>query len=171
VRLELEGAYSANNDDIRFAEYGGELGGFYDVSGHENVIGLRVAARLQESLGGTTVPFTERLALGGNETMRGFATGRLRGASAVLAEVQYRYEIWMYADAELFSGVGNTFDGRFEGFAPDALYWTSGLSFRTTFSRDSSWAAGLAIASNRLDSDSFRVANTVRFFAGLNKGF
>jgi hypothetical protein len=170
VRLEMDGAYSGNSS-LRFAEYGGEVGGFYDVSGHENVIGIRVAARLQQNLGSSPVPFTERITLGGNEAMRGFATGHLRGDSAVLAEVQYRYEIWMFADAEIFSGVGNTFAGRFEDFSPDALYWTSGLGLRTTFSRDSSWAMGLAMASNRLDSDRFRLANSVRFFAGLNKGF
>jgi hypothetical protein len=171
VRFELDGAYSGNASDLRFAEYGGELGAFYDVSGHENVLGIRVAARLQENIGPTAVPFTERIALGGNETMRAFGTGRMRGDSAVLAEVQYRYEIWMFADAEIFSGVGNTFAGRFEDFSPDALYWTSGVGLRTTFSRDSSWAMGLAMGSNRLDSDRFRVANTVRFFAGLNQGF
>jgi hypothetical protein len=167
ARVELDASYSARDGGGGFGEWGGEVGGFYDVSGHENVIGVRLAARFQEG----RAPFAERISLGGGETMRGFDTGRFRGDSAVLAEVQYRYAIWMFADAELFSGVGNTFDGHLRDFRPDALFWTSGVSLRTTFSRDSSWAAGVAMGSRRLDSDHFAVADHVRFFAGLNKGF
>ena len=111
--------------DLRFADWGGELAGFVDVSGRENVIGARVAARFQENLGGAPVPFTERLALGGSETMRGFAAGRLRGDSTFVAELQYRYTVSAYLDAELFSSVGNAFDGHLRDLEPGALLWTS----------------------------------------------
>ena len=173
VRLEMNGALAgdATQSDLRFADWGGELAGFVDVTGRENVFGARVAARFQENIGGAPVPFTERPALGGAETMRGFTAGRLRGDSTFLAELQYRYTIAAYVDAELFSGVGNAFDGHLRGIEPGALLWTSGLSLRTTFSRDTSWGAGIAMASDRLDSSSFNAADNVRFFAGLNQGF
>jgi hypothetical protein len=95
----------------------------------------------------------------------------MRGDSSFLAEVQYRYAIWTFADAELFSGIGNTFEGHLRGLSPSALFWTSGLSLRTTFSRDSSWAVGVAMASTRLDAADFTAADHVRLFAGLNQGF
>lgn len=171
VRLEAGGDLSAGSDDLRFAEWGGELAGFLDVTGRENVLGARVAARFQENLGDGAIPFTEKVSLGGNETMRAFLPGRLRGDSAFLAEVQYRYVVWVFLDAELFSSVGNTFDGHLDGLRPGALFWTSGLSLRTTFSKDSAWAAGVAIGSNRFDADRFRAADHVRLFAGLNQGF
>jgi len=173
VRFEIDGAFSISPRDtqLRFGEWGGELAGFLDVSGHDNVIGARVAARFQENAGSREIPFTERITLGGNETMRGFLAGRMRGESAFLAEVQYRYAIWTFADAELFSGVGNTFDGHLDGLRPGALFWNSGLSLRTTFSRDSSWAVGVAMGSSRLDSADFTAADHVRLFAGLNQGF
>jgi hypothetical protein len=67
--------------------------------------------------------------------------------------------------------VGNTFDGHLDGLRPGALFWNSGLSLRTTFSRDSSWAVGVAMGSSRLDSADFTAADHVRLFAGLNQGF
>jgi hypothetical protein len=173
VRVEVDGAFSLDprNTEVRFGEWGAELAGFVDVSGHENVLGARVAARFQENAGPAAIPFTERIALGGNETMRGFLAGRMRGNSAFLAELQYRYAIWTFVDAELFTGLGNTFDGHLDGFRPGALFWTSGLSLRTNLSRDSSWGVGVALGSSRLDAADFTAADHVRLFAGLNQGF
>jgi hypothetical protein len=173
VRVEADGAFSVDPRDsrLRFGEWGGEVAGFVDVSGHDNVFGARVAARFQENAGSAAIPFAERIALGGSETMRGFLAGRMRGDSAFLAEVQYRYAIWSFADAELFSGVGNTFEGHLQGLRPSTLFWNSGLSLRTTFSRDSSWAVGVAMGSTRFDAADFAVADHVRLFAGLNQGF
>jgi hypothetical protein len=173
VRFETDGVYSMSPGagDLRFGEWGGELAGFLDVSGHDNVFGARVATRFQENAGDTPVPFTERLSLGGAETMRGFLPGRMRGDSSFLVELQYRYAIWTFADAELFSSVGNTFEGHLDGLRPGALFWSSGLSLRTTFSRDSSWAVGVALGSRRFDDKDFTAADHVRLFAGLNQGF
>ncbi|HET7718921.1 MAG TPA: hypothetical protein VFK43_03065, partial [Acidimicrobiales bacterium] len=154
----------------RFGEWGGELAGFLDLTGHGNVLGARVAARFLDGRRGE-IPFTEQLALGGAETMRGFPAGYLRGDSVFLAELQYRWAIWTFADAELSSALGSAFPVHFDGLGPGALHWSSGLSLRTTLSRDSSWAVGLAVGSSRLDAADFDAADHVRLFAGLNQGF
>jgi hypothetical protein len=155
----------------RFADWGGELAGFVDASGHGHVLSLRLAAHFQEALSGTTIPFDEQLQMSRFTGMRAFIDGRLRGQSAVLLEAQYRYPIASLVDAELWSGLGNAFPGHLEGFGPARLYWDYGLTLRTYTSRDAWWGATLAFGSNRLDSESFTATDFVRFSAGFNQGF
>jgi hypothetical protein len=176
VRVTADGGLSTtlagkgDADAARFADWGGEVAGFVDWSGLGHVLSLRLAAHFQETLAGQ-IPFDEEFAVAQFDGMRGFIDGRLRGGSAVLAEVQYRYPIASLVDAELFSGVSNAFAGHLDGFGPRRLYVDYGLTLRTYTARDSWWGLTLAFGSNRLDSPSFAPADLVRFSAGFNQGF
>ena len=173
ARAQVEAAYAVDPGDTqrRFVRWGGAVAGFYDFSGAGHVLGLEVAARFVENLGTHGVPFTELPSLGGTEWMRGFLGGRLRGPSTATAVLQYRYPIAAFADAELFSSVGNAFFGHLDGFSPGRLFLNNGAAIRTTFSRESSIALTVAFASNRFDDPSFRVVDATRVSMGVIHGF
>ncbi len=174
VRLELFGSFAVDPGDpeLRFARYGGEAAGFLDVTGDNHVLALRVYTELLESVGDTPVPFTERIALGGDEHMRGFLEGRLRGDSAVVVTLDYRYPIWSFLDANLFVSMGNAFLGRFEYMHIKRMIMSWGLALRSNTSRNVSFDIMVGFGSNRLEQwdDDFRVDNFRATF-GINQGF
>ena len=50
--------------------------------------------------------------LGGNDTLRGFRQYRFRGPNAILAQGEYRYEIWSGLDGALFYDAGKVANRR-----------------------------------------------------------
>jgi hypothetical protein len=173
LRLEADASYAADPGDAAtsFVSWGAEAAALWDFTGYNHALGARVHTHFTEKLGSNPVPFTELANLGGPELMRGFLAGRFVGASALEATLQYRYPIWSFADAEIFSSAGNAFDGHLGGFALSRLFLCWGLSVRTSGSRETSLGLTVAFGSNRFDQDAFRPADSFRFFLGLNEGF
>jgi hypothetical protein len=173
LRFEADGGYGLDPGDTgtSFLSYGADAAALWDFTGYNHVLGGRVNVRFVDKLGRNPVPFTELASLGGLELLRGFLAGRLLGPSALEATLQYRYPIWSFLDSEIFSSVGNVFEGHLSGFAPRRLFLAWGLSLRTSLSRESSFGLTLAFGSNRFDSTDFRPADSIRFFIGLNEGF
>ena len=174
LRLDLFGSFSVDPGDpeLRFVRYGGEAAGFWDFTGLNHVLALRFYAELLERVGDTDVPFTERISLGGNEHLRGFLEGRLRGDSAMVATLDYRYPIWSFLDANLFVSVGNAFLGRFDDLHVKRMVMNWGLALRTNTSRNVSLDIMVAFGTNRFEQwdDDFSVDN-VRATFGINQGF
>jgi hemolysin activation/secretion protein len=50
--------------------------------------------------------------LGGNDTQRGFREYRFRGPHAILAQAEYRWEIWSGFDGAIFYDAGKVADHR-----------------------------------------------------------
>jgi hypothetical protein len=173
LRLEADAGYAVDPGDTAtsFASWGAEAAALWDFTGYGHVLGARLHTHFIEKVGANPVPFTELANLGGAELMRGFLTGRFLGSSALEATLQYRYPIWSFADAEIFSSAGNAFDGHLRGFAPSRLFLSWGLSVRTSLSRETSLGLTVAFGSNRFDENDFRPADSFRFFLGLNEGF
>jgi hypothetical protein len=173
VRLEADASYAVDlaRTSTAFFTWGAEGAALWDFTGYNHELGARLNLRFVENLGRDPVPFTELPSLGGLELMRGFLAGRFLGASTLEATVQYRYPIWSFADAELFSSVGNAFDGHLRGFAVKRLFLSWGLALRTKLSRETSFGLTVAFGSNRFDEPTLRPADSVRFFLGLNEGF
>jgi hypothetical protein len=173
VRLEGEGSYTLDPSDpsTSFFTWSVEGAALWDFSGYNHVLGARINLRFAENAGDHPIPFTELPSLGGLELMRGFLAGRFLGESALEATVQYRYPIWSFADAELFSSVGNAFAGHLRAFALRRLFLAWGLSLRSKLSRETSLGVTIAFGSNRFDAADFQPADSVRFFLGVNEGF
>jgi hypothetical protein len=173
VRLEADASYAVDpsHTATSFGTWGAELAGFWDFTGYNHELGARVNAHFVENIGDDPVPFTELANLGGLELMRGFLAGRLLGPSALEATLQYRYPVWSFVDAEVFSSVGNVFEGHLRGFALKRLFLCWGLSLRSKLSRETSLGVTMAFGSNRFDESPFRPADSFRFFFGLNEGF
>jgi outer membrane protein assembly factor BamA len=174
VRLLAFGSYSLDpgDTDLQFVNWGGELATFWDVTGLNHVLAMRLYLEAQETIGSRPIPFHHRVTLGGNERLRGFVEGRYRGDSAFVLTLQYRYPIWWMLDASLFVSVGNVFSGRFADFAYERLVASWGLGVRTNNSRNVSFDVLLAFGSNLIGRwhENFALQH-VRLVLGVNHGF
>ncbi len=175
--FEAFGSFSFDPSNVSrsFVRFGGEAAGFWDVSGAGHVLALRLYSEFTERTGSKDdpIPFTELAALGGMETMRGFLERRFVGDSAFSATASYRYPIWSMLDAELFASMGNVFDGYYSGWSLKRQSLSSGISLRTTFSREASLQMLFAVGTNRFEqasNDNFKV-DSVRFAFGYVQGF
>lgn len=183
ARLELFGSFNIDPTTTQrhFFTWGAEGALFWDFSGVNHVIAFRVYAEFVEQSGDVEVPFSELIVLGGDR-MRGFLDGRLRGASAFVTTLDYRYPISAIFDASLFMSLGNVFERHLGGFGIGNMHLSWGLGLRAYLSRDASFDILVAFGSNRLgclgqvgqdrtcSSESFALENT-RFLIGVNQGF
>lgn len=173
VRVDAGASFgvSPRDPDLRLLAWQLEAGGYYDLSGARHVLSLQVAAHFIEQVGTRPIPFTELPTLGGQDWMRGFLAGRLRGNSTLVATLEYRYPVLALVEAELFTALGNAFADHLEDVAPGRLFLNWGVGLRTTFARDAAIAATIAFASNRLDDPAFRIADATRVSLGVIHGF
>jgi hypothetical protein len=173
VRLETSGVVSIDpgNHQRSFATWGAGLAAILDLTGYEHLLALQLTAAFVERMGDHPIPFYERVTLGGPERLQGFRDGRFRDDSALSAGLHYRYPVWLYADAELISSVGNVFPDHLRGFRFQRLYWSNGLSLKSNFSRETAVGLTAAIGSTRFDATDFSLADSVRLFFGVGQGF
>ncbi|WP_437996569.1 hypothetical protein WMF26_36950 [Sorangium sp. So ce185] len=142
VRLELSGEHAADLErplQSRWIRYGGSLGGFVDLTGHDRIVSLVLSAAFADPLGPDEVPFTELTELGGGAPMHGFREGRLRGRSAAAATLEYRYPIWAFLDGTVQVAAGNVFSEHLRDFELDLLRMSFVLGLRTSSARDHSF--------------------------------
>ena len=174
LRLELFGSFNIDpgNTELAFVRYGAEAVAFLDLTGLNHVLALRVYAELLETIGDDLVPITERIELGGAEHMRGYLQGWLRGDSALVFTLDYRYPVWTFLDANIFVSLGNAFTGRYELLHAKHLLLNWGIGLRSNTSRDVSFDILVAFGSNQLGAwdEDFRI-NHVRAVFGINQGF
>lgn len=177
VLLEGFGSFEFDPSDLSrsFVRFGGEAAGFWDFTGVGHTLALRIYSEFTERTGSVDdpVPFTELAALGGLENMRGFLPRRFVGDSAFMTTLSYRYPVWSLLDAEVFAGMGNVFDGHYEGWSLERQHLNFGLSLRTNFTRDNAIQLLIAVGTTRLEeieTDSFKV-DSVRFAFGVAQGF
>ncbi|KYF59007.1 hypothetical protein BE08_13100 [Sorangium cellulosum] len=149
--------------------YGGSLGGFVDLTGHDRIVSLSVSAAFADPLGVAEVPFTELAVLGGEAPMRGFREGRLRGRSAAAATLEYRYPIWAFVDGTLQVAAGNVFGEHLRDFELDLLRMSFVLGLRTNSSRDHSIDLLIGTATETFEQGAG--LQDVRLMAGATRGF
>ncbi|MEM6791308.1 MAG: BamA/TamA family outer membrane protein [Myxococcota bacterium] len=154
-----------DGSDVRerplYVRYGGTLGGYVDIYA-QRTVGLQLAADFVDPLEeGGVVPFRELITLGGNRPLRGFVANRFFDRSAVAAQVEYRWPIWVWLDGSVHYSMGNVFGERLEGFELDRLRQSFGLGFRANSARDHAFeflvAGGTDTFERGADLDSFRL--------------
>jgi hypothetical protein len=163
------GHVSSLRDRTSFAKLGASAGGFVDLNDRGRVVSLSVSARFADPLGGGEVPFTELPSLGGEEPLRGLYPGRLRGRSAVSAELAYTWPIWIWLNGALRAEVGNAFGEHLEGFAPELLRWSGALGVESTGSPDSALAVMVGAGSETFESGG--KVDSLRLVIGTTHGF
>jgi outer membrane protein assembly factor BamA len=97
--------FSFNRIDADLRQFIGFLAG-------RRVIAARLFLSTSNTSEGQTMPFYLMPTLGGNDTLRGFREYRFRGPHAILAQGEYRWEIWSGFDGALFYDAGKVADRR-----------------------------------------------------------
>jgi hypothetical protein len=145
-----------------FVGYRATAAGFWDVNGRHRVLALAGGVRFVDPIGGTTIPFTELVTLGGPEPMRGLYPGRLYDRSAAVAGLGYRWPIWIWLDGSLRAEVGNVFGEHLDGFRLGRLRWSGALGVESNGAPDSVFQFLIGMGSETFESgakiDSFRLA-------------
>jgi outer membrane protein assembly factor BamA len=99
-------------DQFTFNRFDADLRQFFGFLAGRRVIAVRLAASTSDTEAGQTMPFFFMPTLGGNETLRGFREYRFRAPHAILAQAEYRWEIWSGLDGALFYDAGKVADQR-----------------------------------------------------------
>ena len=99
-------------DQFTFNRFDADIRQFFGFLAGRRVIALRLAASTSDTEPGQTMPFFFMPTLGGNETLRGFREYRFRAPHAILAQAEYRWEIWSGLDGALFYDAGKVADQR-----------------------------------------------------------
>jgi len=155
----------------QWLRYGAAAAGFLDLSGHDRVIGLYLAAAFADPVGKNAgeIPFTEQILLGGSAPLRGFLEGRLVDRSALIAKLEYTWPVWVLLDGSLSMEAGNVFDRYLSNFEPELARLSFTMGVRAHGRRDQPFEALVGLGTKPLQEgaeiDSFRVV------FGANHGF
>jgi hypothetical protein len=95
-----------------FTRLEGDLRQYLSMFAERRVLALRLLASTSTADEGSRVPFYLMPSLGGHDSLRGFRDYRFRGPHALLAQAEYRYEIWSGFDAALFYDAGKVATSR-----------------------------------------------------------
>jgi hypothetical protein len=85
---------------------------FFGFLAGRRVIAARLFVSTSDTEAGQTMPFFFMPTLGGNDTLRGFKEYRFRAPHAILAQAEYRWEIWSGFDGALFYDAGKVANER-----------------------------------------------------------
>jgi hypothetical protein len=177
VRVALRGSHAARLDRPErsggapsFVSYGGTLGGYWDLTGLQRVVGLELVGDFADPVGEPgPIPFTELPSLGGARPMRGLLEGRLRGRSTAVARLEYRWPVWVYVDGTFQYDVGNAFDAGLRGFELAKLRQSFALGLRMNNVQDHAFELLGGIGTTEF-SDGSKV-DSVRLVLGASSGF
>lgn len=161
----------AGNGPDQWVRYGGSIGGFLDVTGHDRVLGLSVMTAFADPIGSSDedIPFTEQILLGGEAPLRGFLEGRLVDRSAIVARAQYTWPVWVLLDGALMAEAGNVYGEHLSGFELGANRLSFGLGIRAHGRRDRPFEALIGLGTKPLDEGA--AVDFVRFVFGVTDGY
>ena len=96
---QTTGRYTFNRVDTDLRQFVGFLA-------ERRVMAARLFVSTSDTDADHVMPFYLMPTLGGNDTLRGFREYRFRGPHAILAQAEYRFEIWSGLDGALFYDAG-----------------------------------------------------------------
>ena len=99
------GQFTFNRIDADLRQFFGFLAG-------RRVLAARLFVSTSDTSAGQTMPFYFMPTLGGNDTLRGFREYRFRAPHAILAQGEYRWEIWSGFDGAFFYDAGKVANSR-----------------------------------------------------------
>jgi len=99
------GRYTFNRVDTDLRQFFGFLAG-------RRVVATRLFVSTSNTDADRVMPFYLMPTLGGHDTLRGFREYRFRGPHAILAQAEYRFEIWSGLDGALFYDAGKVANRR-----------------------------------------------------------
>lgn len=169
VRLAFDGTFGRDVSVVErsFLSAEADAEGALEISRPDRVLAARIYAMDTQPLGKEEVPFMQLATLGWDRH-HGFVLGRFRGESALMAQLQYRYPIAYFIDAQWTASVGNVFSQHFGDFDPAALTASFGVGLRTRRSGMPPMQLTFAVGTTRFD-EPFRL-DAVRVYFGKPLG-
>jgi outer membrane protein assembly factor BamA len=137
VVLDLGADYSHGLafDDSSYFQLRGAATLVLNLWQRSRILLLRLAARDIETLNDTPVPFSELVVLGGPDDFRGFRLGAFRDSSSVLMGAEFRWPVWMWMDAAIFTEYGGVFSSHWSNFTFDNMHPDIGFGLRVRTER------------------------------------
>lgn len=161
---------STTTERQAWLKYGASLGGFWDVTEQQRVLGLQLIVDFVDPLlEGSEIPFNEQVSLGGERPLRGFLEGRLVDRSSAVLLFNYTWPIWVWLDGALHYAVGNVFGEHLSGLEPGLLRQSAGIGIRAVGSRDHMLELLVAFGSKPFDAGG--EPESLRFVLGATSGF
>lgn len=168
MRLEATATLAADmTRSAGWIKYGGAASGFVDLNDSARVVSLSLITVFTDVLAGREIPFTEQAQLGGFEPMRGYYPGRLVDRSAAVADLGYRWPVWIFLDGAIHLEVGNVFDRHLAGFAPGLLRFSGSIGLES-HSRDNPLQIMFGVGSETFASGA--KIDSIRFLVGTTNG-
>jgi outer membrane protein assembly factor BamA len=99
-------------NQFTFNRFDADVRQFFGFLAGRRVIATRLFVSTSDTSAPQVMPFFLMPTLGGNDTLRGFREYRFRGPHAILAQAEYRWEIWSGFDGAIFYDAGKVADHR-----------------------------------------------------------
>jgi hypothetical protein len=111
-RVDFSHYDDRTTDQFTFNQLEADVRQFFGFLAGRRVIATRLFVSTSDTEAGQTMPFFFMPTLGGNDTLRGFREYRFRAPHAILAQAEYRWEIWSGFDGAFFYDAGKVADTR-----------------------------------------------------------
>ncbi len=99
-------------NQFTFNRFDADVRQFFGFLAGRRVLATRLFVSTSDTSAPQVMPFFLMPTLGGNDTLRGFREYRFRGPHAMLAQAEYRWEIWSGFDGAIFYDAGKVADHR-----------------------------------------------------------
>jgi outer membrane protein assembly factor BamA len=130
VRLDIEHFDDRRGDAYQFTRWAAEVKGYVPLGPRSRRLALRLRTSSSLPDKGGQVPFFLMETIGGARSIRGYKEYRFRDLRNLLLNVEYRWEIWTFADAVFFLDAGKVFSDRGDlGFSNMETGAGTGLRF------------------------------------------
>jgi outer membrane protein assembly factor BamA len=147
------------SDPSSYFRLRGSVMGVIDLWKRSHVLVLRAWGMGVFPTNNVPVPFTELVVLGGPDDLRGVRSGFYRDYAGLLFTAEYRWPLWMWMDATLFTDAGGVFGRGWSLFRVNQLKPDVGIGVRL-HTRDS-FLMRLQVAWSAVDGVQFFVAVSV----------
>ena len=116
-------------NDFDFTRVIADVKGYIPLGPKNRILAIRFRTSHSTADIGDVVPFYMMETLGGAKTIRGFSEFRFRDTRNLLWNIEYRWEVWTYADLTVFFDAGKVFKDD-DDFNFDNLHTGYGFGIR-----------------------------------------
>lgn len=142
--VEFSYFHDTDGSNLHYLKMAGSVSHFIPIVSDRRVLALRLAAEKNQELGGDEIPFYNLARLGGSnrqnrsELLRSYAYNRFFEEGVIIANAEYRYNIYEYGnfagDAVALFDVGEVFE-EIQDFGFDELKFSYGAGLNIKYRR------------------------------------
>ncbi len=118
------------SNDLEFYKVEADVSRYFHLARKRVLKARALFRRVDHDESAPSIPFYLRSALGGEEALRGYRTGRFVDNDLLVASLEYRYPIWTALDGFVFYEQGRAFRSTFDDFVLTEWKYSTGLGVR-----------------------------------------